>query len=213
MMIPRHIWRRIPPTTRTFHASSKAIAAVAKPPPTSNISPSTSTTSPIPPIPRPADNDPTYVHPPSSVNAGAILKALQLLKDQPEIIALPDDYYPDWLWELFDDPKSVEERATARRAIEEKKEIYLAQRKEEETEKQLIESQKSRLLKLGEKRTKEEKNAIRRANQNDAWLVNREKEYVTRQFPMPPERNAKFHKKINKKKIKDDNYMRARGMK
>ena len=211
-MIPRHICRRIQPTIRTFHASAKATAA-AKPLPTSNITPSTSTSSPFPPIPRPADNDPTYVHPPSSVQAGAILKGVQLLKDQPEIVALPDDYYPDWLWEFFDDPKSVEDRAAARRAVAEKKEIYLVQRKEEETEKRLIESQKSRLLKLGEKRTKEEKNAMRRANQNEAWLVNREKEYVIRQFPMPPERNAKFHKKINKKKIKDDNYMRARGMK
>ena len=212
MMIPRHVCRRIQPTIRTFHASAKA-AAAAKPLPTSNITPSTSVASPFPPIPRPADNDPTYVHPPSSVKAGAVLKGVQLLKDQPEIIALPDDYYPDWLWELFDDPKSVEDRAAAQRAVAEKKEIYLAQRNEEETEKQLIESQKSRLLKLGEKRTKEEKNAMRRANQNEAWLVNREKEYVSPQFPMPPERNAKFHKKINKKKIKDDNYMRARGMK
>jgi len=59
----------------------------------------------------------------------------------------------------------------------------------------------------------EEKKAVRREAQNEMWLVNREKEYDVPQFEMPPERNAKYHKQLNKKKILDDNYVRARGMK
>jgi len=100
----------------------------------------------------------------------------------------------------------------AKLVVEKKKEIYLAQLKEEQTEKRLYESMKSRIVKPGEKRTNEEKKAVRREAQNEAWLVNREKEYEVPQFEMPPERNAKFHRKVNKEKIKQANYLRARGM-
>jgi cytochrome b involved in lipid metabolism len=141
------------------------------------------------------------------------MKGLQILRDQPDIIAQPDDFYPDWLWELLDNPAHVEARAAARRDVEKKKEIYIAQLEEVEIAKRLRESKKQRVVKPGEKRTVEEKKAVRREAQNEMWLVNREKEYDVPQFEMPPERNAKYHKQLNKKKILDDNYIRARGMK
>jgi hypothetical protein len=126
---------------------------------------------------------------------------------------MPDDFYPDWLWELLDDPADVETRAGKRREIEKKKEIYIARLKDAETEKRLFESKKERVVKPGEKRTLEEKRAVRRAAQAEQWLVNREKQYEAPQFEMPPNRNVKFHKKNNKEKILADNYVRARGMK
>jgi len=141
------------------------------------------------------------------------MKGLQILRDQPDIVAQPDDFYPDWLWELLDNPAEVEARAAARRDVEKKKEIYIAQLEEVEIAKGLRESKKQRVVKSGEKRTVEEKKAVRREAQNEMWLVNREKEYDVPQFEMPPERNAKYHKQLNKKKILDDNYVRARGMK
>jgi Mitochondrial ribosomal protein L37 len=214
-MVLRYICTRIRPTIRTLHASCRA-AAAAKPFVASNITPDTSTAAPFPQKERPADNDPTFIHPPSSVKAGSALKGLQILKDRPEIIALPDDYYPDWLWELFEDPKSVEDRVATRRALDGKKKIFLDQQKEEEIEKKLIESESIGLRKLGSpKRTTEEKNEMRRTRQNAAWLLNREREYNgdPPQFKMPSERNVKFHKRINKQKIKHDNYLRSRGMK
>ena len=114
----------------------------------------------------------------------------------------------------MDDPAPTEARKAKTREIEEKKEIYLARIKEEETAKQLIVNRKGREYKFGEpKRSLEEKQAVRRENQNEAWLVNREKEYVTRQFPMAPERNTKYHKVIRKAKIKEDNYLRTKGLK
>src|SRR5579871_853033 len=94
---------------RTIHTSRRIFAA-ARPAPKSNHTPSTSVVAPFPPKSRPPENDPTYIHPPSSVKPGFPLKGVQLLKDKPEVIALPDDFYPDWLWQLLDDPKSVEER-------------------------------------------------------------------------------------------------------
>lgn len=207
-MILRHSCLR---QLRTLHTSSRLFAAVAKASPAAvtNASP----LAPFPPKSRPADNDPTYTHPPSSVKAGSPLKNLQLLKDKGDIVALPDDFYPDWLWQLLDEPQSVVDREQAKREIEKKKEIYVAQLNEERTQKQLIESKKSRVVKPGEKRTLEEKRAVRREAQNEAWLVNREKEYDVPQYEMPPERNVKFHKKINRENIKQENYLRARGMK
>lgn len=195
---------------RPFHTS--AVSAYSKTLSPSNLSSPKSTASPFPPISRPVGNDPTYNHPPSSVKAGSPLRGVQLLKDKPEVVALADDFYPDWLWQLFDDPQSVEDRMKAKRLIEKKKEIYLAQLEEQELQTRLAESKKSRIIKPGEKRSEEEKKAIRREAQNEAWLVNREKEYEVPQFEMPPERNAKFHRSINKEKIKNANYLRARGM-
>lgn len=107
----------------------------------------------------------------------------------------------------------MENRLAPKREMEKKKEIYLAQKKEEEVKEQLIKSHKDRFLKPGQKRTLEEKQAVRREEQNERWLVNREKEYEYPQFEMPPERSRTFHKKIMKKNIKHDNYLRARGMK
>lgn len=211
-MTPTMILRRTRPIIRALHTSVNA-AAAAKPQPAPNLTAATSIASPFPPISRPPDNDPLYQHPPSALKAGAAIKGVQILKDKPEAIALPDDYYPDWLWQLLDDPQPLEERAAEKREIEKKKEFYLAQRKEEQIQKQLKESKKSRAIKPGQKRTLEEKKAVRREAQNEAWLVSREKEYEPMpQFEMPPERIAKYHKRINKENIKKENYLRSRGM-
>ena len=98
------------------------------------------------------------------------------------------------------------------RYSEKKKEIYVAQLKEQRIQKQLKESQKSRIVPTGVKRTLQEKRAIRRDAQNESWVAKREQTLETTQFEMPPERSAKYHKKINKENIKQDNYLRARGM-
>lgn len=141
------------------------------------------------------------------------LKGIQILKDRPDIIAMPDDYYPDWLWEFLDDPKVVEERNAAKREIEKKKDIYLLQLREQEIEQELAEVKKSPpQLGPGEHRTEEEAQTLRREMEDKIWMLNREKTYDFPQFEMPPERSAKFHKKVNKEKIKQENYLRARGM-
>jgi hypothetical protein len=198
---------------RTIHTSTRFFAPVAKRPPTSNQTPPTSTTSPFPPRARPPENDPTYIHPPSSVKAGSAIRGVQILKDKPEVVALPDDYYPDWLWQLLDDPKSVEERQAAKEEVEKKKEIYLRQERDRQLQQRLKESEKRRIVPPGVKRTEEEKKAVRRDAQNEAWIANREKDYDVPQYEMPPERSSKYHKKINKEHIKQDNYLRERRMK
>jgi hypothetical protein len=173
----------------------------------------TSVHNPFPAKARPAENDPTYKHPPSATKAGDLIRNIQILKDQPDIVALPDDYYPDWLWQLLDNPKSVVDREKARQEIIEKKIYYVNQLKLEDQRKRLIESKKRRVVPAGVKRTDEEKQAVRREAQNEAWLENREKEYEVPQYEMPPERSSSFHKAINKEKIKHENYLRGRGMK
>jgi large subunit ribosomal protein L54 len=207
-MILRSLSRWTPrprqPPSRCLHASAVVCAQTPK----------SSAATPFPPVPRPADNDPNFVHPPSSAKAGTILRGIQILKGQPEVTALPDDYYPDWLWEIFEDPESMNKRAAARREIEEKKKIYLRQRKEDAIDKELVKVPRISLLEPGKTRTVEEKYQVQRERQNAAWLLNREKEELYRppQFEMPPERTAKYHKKINKEKIKNDNYLRGRGV-
>jgi Mitochondrial ribosomal protein L37 len=143
-----------------------------------------------------------------------VLKGIQILKDKPEVVALPDDYYPDWLWEIFEDEESVKQRASGRQEIEEKKKIYTRQLKEEAIETEMAKVPKIGLLGLGEKRTEEKRYLARRERLNASWLLDREKEelYEPPQFEMPPERSAKYHKKINKAKIKNDNYLQGRGM-
>ncbi|KAG1863617.1 mitochondrial ribosomal protein L37-domain-containing protein [Suillus subalutaceus] len=44
----------------------------------------------------------------SSCPPGTILEGLNYLKGQPPVIALPDEEYPSWLWELLK-PKAYEE--------------------------------------------------------------------------------------------------------
>jgi hypothetical protein len=197
---------------RTLHTSTKVLAAKG-PPPVSTPTSTTSVQSPFPPRARPVENDPTYKHPPSATKAGALIRNIQILKDQPEIVALPDDYYPDWLWQLLDDPKSVDDREKERQEIIKKKLYYVDQLKQEEKRKRLIESKKSRVVRAGVKRTEEEKQTVRREAQNEAWLENREGQYEVPQYEMPPERSSSFHKKINKEQIKHENYLRGRGMK
>jgi len=129
-------------------------------------------------------------------------------------MAQPDDFYPDWLWQLLDDPKEVGARQAAKREVDKKKEIYVQRLKDEYMEKQLEESKKARVVPAGVKRTEDEKLYVRREAQAEKWRINRDKEYDNvPQYEMPPERSVKFHKKINKQKIIAENYLRARGMK
>ncbi|RIA96056.1 mitochondrial ribosomal protein L37-domain-containing protein [Glomus cerebriforme] len=46
----------------------------------------------------------------SSVPAGTILKGLNFHKDGADPIALPDDDYPNWLWEILDKEKDEQLR-------------------------------------------------------------------------------------------------------
>lgn len=215
-MVLRHLPRRISCSgqapNRRLHVST--VVHARDRPPATNQTPKSSVAAPFPPVARPPDNDPNFVHPPSAAVAGSVLKGVQILKDKPEIVALPDDYYPDWLWEFWDDPASVKQRAAARQEIEEKKKLYIRQLKEDAIEKELAKVPKIGLLERGKTRTLEEKYLAQRERHNAAWLLNREKEqlYVPPQFELPPERSAKYHKKINKEKIKDDNYLRGKGM-
>ncbi|RGB42291.1 mitochondrial ribosomal protein L37-domain-containing protein [Rhizophagus diaphanus] len=48
---------------------------------------------------------------PSSVPAGTILKGLNFYKDGADPIALPDDEYPNWLWEILDKEKDEQLRS------------------------------------------------------------------------------------------------------
>jgi len=183
----------------------------------SKRTPQSSAAAPFPPRSRPAGNDPKYKHPPSSVPSGRAIKGVQLLKDKPDIVALPDDYYPDWLWQLLEPPEFtfVQDRLAEKKLIEEKKRIYLHQLKDVETAKRLETNQKNRWLKPGQVRTLEEKIAVTRDAKNEVWQANREKEYDTPvpQFEMSPENNRRYHKMLRKEKIKQDNYERARGVK
>ncbi|KAF8896825.1 mitochondrial ribosomal protein L37-domain-containing protein [Mucidula mucida] len=53
---------------------------------------------PAPPKAKPA----AFVAPKSSCAADTILEGLNYLKDQPPILAKPDEEYPDWLWTVME---------------------------------------------------------------------------------------------------------------
>jgi len=197
-------------SVRSLQTSSKALAAAA---PAKNISPQAQPPSVKPNPSKPNLHDPLYKHPPSAAVVGTPLKGCQILKDQPEISALSDNQYPDWLWQLLDDPAPVEALKAFRKQEKKKREIYIAQLEEIERQKKLELIDLSQLPKEGEKRTEEERLEAKRNAMNQRWVVNRETEYDYPQFEMPPERNRKYHKAIRKEKIKQDNYLRAKGLK
>ncbi|ODH51932.1 hypothetical protein GX48_01945 [Paracoccidioides brasiliensis] len=73
----------------------------------SSSSPSTALPGAAPP-PPPATPESKEDAPPrviSGTPAGTKLKGLNYMKNQPEVFALEDDEYPDWLWSLLDDAK------------------------------------------------------------------------------------------------------------
>lgn len=43
-------------------------------------------------------------HAPSSCLAGTTLRGLNYFKNKPEVVALEDSEYPEWLWGLLEDP-------------------------------------------------------------------------------------------------------------
>ncbi|EJD44138.1 hypothetical protein AURDEDRAFT_166854 [Auricularia subglabra TFB-10046 SS5] len=45
-------------------------------------------------------------HEPSSCPANTVMAGLNYLKDQPPVLALPDEEYPDWLWTITS-PKPI----------------------------------------------------------------------------------------------------------
>ncbi|KAF8316836.1 hypothetical protein DL93DRAFT_2165948 [Clavulina sp. PMI_390] len=67
--------------------------------------------------------------PESSCPADTVIPGLNYLKDQPPVVALPDDQYPDWLWKVLEPkefppeeqgPGGAAERHRLRRANKEK---------------------------------------------------------------------------------------------
>ncbi|CAO1627938.1 unnamed protein product [Sympodiomycopsis kandeliae] len=52
----------------------------------------------------PATSAPSPAHIPSSCPAGTPLNGLAILKEGPDVIALPDNEYPSWLWDLAVEP-------------------------------------------------------------------------------------------------------------
>lgn len=130
---------------------------------------------------------------------------------------MPDDYYPDWLWQLLEPPEFsfAHDRMAEKKVIEEKKAHYERQLKVLRTARQMEINNQNRLSKPGQTRTLEERIQVRRDAQNEAWHAKREKEYdhPVAQFDLPREYNRKYHKQLRKEKIKQDNYERARGMK
>jgi large subunit ribosomal protein L54 len=48
---------------------------------------------------------PAMERPPSSCPAGTKLNGLNYLKNKPDVVALEDSEYPEWLWSLLDDAK------------------------------------------------------------------------------------------------------------
>lgn len=50
----------------------------------------------------------TAAIPVSSCPAGTVLKGVNYLKGQPEVLALPDEEYPEWLWTILE-PKVYED--------------------------------------------------------------------------------------------------------
>ena len=48
---------------------------------------------------------PAVERPPSSCPAGTKLNGLNYFKNKPDIVALEDSEYPEWLWSLLDDAK------------------------------------------------------------------------------------------------------------
>ncbi|KAI8812164.1 mitochondrial ribosomal protein L37-domain-containing protein [Cladochytrium replicatum] len=54
---------------------------------------------------QPAETETTkesQSRPPSSVAAGTILQNINIMKDGADPVALPDEQYPEWLWDLID---------------------------------------------------------------------------------------------------------------
>lgn len=47
------------------------------------------------------------LHPQSTVSAGTVLRGLNYMKNKPEVLALEDHEYPEWLWNLDLDSKSA----------------------------------------------------------------------------------------------------------
>ncbi|KAI7901547.1 mitochondrial ribosomal protein L37-domain-containing protein [Cokeromyces recurvatus] len=57
------------------------------------------------------DTTTTQTRAPSSVPKGTVLKGIQYLKDKPDLMALDDSEYPDWLWDLLDEKKQKQKTA------------------------------------------------------------------------------------------------------
>ncbi|KZT71336.1 mitochondrial/chloroplast ribosomal protein L54/L37 [Daedalea quercina L-15889] len=85
---------RRPPALQAWFSTRRCYASAGSPAKAS-ASPSAS----------PTDKKPEAA-PLSSCPAGTVLTGLNYLKGQSEVIAEPDDAYPDWLWKLLQ-PKRI----------------------------------------------------------------------------------------------------------
>ncbi|EEH39269.1 hypothetical protein PAAG_01731 [Paracoccidioides lutzii Pb01] len=96
----------LPYKNQTLRAYSTSITDVSTPFPSSSAP---SITLPGAAHPPPASPESKKDAPPrviSGTPAGTKLKGLNYMKNQPEVFALEDDEYPDWLWSLLDDAKA-----------------------------------------------------------------------------------------------------------
>jgi large subunit ribosomal protein L54 len=76
------------------------------PPASASISEPLSTAEHIlPAVSHDETTKPTMGHKPSSLPAGARLQGLNYTKNKPDIFAMEDSDYPDWLWGLLDSSK------------------------------------------------------------------------------------------------------------
>ncbi|OAX80012.1 hypothetical protein ACJ72_05664 [Emergomyces africanus] len=97
----------LPPYRQSVRQYS-APASDAPSPPQPSSAPSITLAGVAPPSsrtpPAPKDNEPPRAR--SGTPAGTKLKGLNYLKNKPEVFALEDSEYPDWLWGLLDEAKA-----------------------------------------------------------------------------------------------------------
>lgn len=99
-----------PPTPRQPPTASKpVIIPSATPSATPSASQPPSTPEEGKPSAKPEKSEkpakPAVERPPSSCAAGTKLQGLNYMKNKPDIYAMEDSEYPDWLWTLLDDSK------------------------------------------------------------------------------------------------------------
>jgi Mitochondrial ribosomal protein L37 len=212
-MLLRRTCQRLPPLMRSIHLSPRRCAKTEPSKDSQPVSQDHRKAS-FPPSQIPRDNDPKYKHPPSALKAGQIVKGVQILKDTPEIPAMPDEFYPDWLWELFDDPQETAVRKAPRAALERKKQQYVYEKAEEMNALEL------KLARTKDYPTREHKDwgswderNKRMAHSAAIFKAERELEYEYNQIPLDPELNAKYYSEPRREKIKQDNYIKSRGVK
>ena len=110
---------RQPPTPATFSSafralsisasSNQAAAGSAASPASSTAEPSTTPKLSTPLDGTPAASQPKPTHAASSCPAGTVLNGLNYFKGKTDPVALPDEEYPEWLWDALTFKAKAEE--------------------------------------------------------------------------------------------------------